>query len=192
MKLIEIGMDNAAELIALKSEVIEHYENAITEAGRAIRSGQEAVKAALLCGHALIKSKALLKHGEWLPWLHRLETIDQATAFKFVRLAKLCHEINFDQCASVRQAYILAGIIPQPEPKQADGTVFELTPKWTLSSLSRLAPRIDRRVVVTWLDEDKQAVRAQLEPLVRLYEELGASPSPLIIEATEAEVSSID
>lgn len=189
MNTLETTTDNAHELTSLGSEIVEHYETAIAEAGRAIRSGQEAVKAALLCGQALIKSKAILGHGNWMPWLANLGSIDQETARKYMFLAKSTHVLNFDDCASVRQAYILAGIIPQPQERQANGA-FELTPKWTLSNLTRFTPRIDHAVVMGWQEQDKQAVRAQLEPLVRLYEELGTSPSPLIVESTTAEVSS--
>jgi hypothetical protein len=56
--------------------------------GRFRCSTEEAAAAALDAGARLIEAKALLKHGQWLPWLRDHVVMSERTAQLYMRLAK--------------------------------------------------------------------------------------------------------
>ncbi|MCF6100352.1 DUF3102 domain-containing protein [Mesorhizobium muleiense] len=62
------------------------------EIRRAHADVQEAAKTAAQCaidaGHALIEAKALVKHGEWLPWLREQCALAERTAQLYMKIAK--------------------------------------------------------------------------------------------------------
>lgn len=67
-------MDMARDINAITGEILE-----------AKRVGGEAI---LTIGQRLIEAKAMLEHGEWLPWLNEKVEFSQQTANRFMRLAK--------------------------------------------------------------------------------------------------------
>lgn len=67
-------MDVARDINAITGEILE-----------AKRVGGEAI---LTIGQRLIEAKAMLEHGEWLPWLNEKVEFSQQTANRFMRLAK--------------------------------------------------------------------------------------------------------
>jgi hypothetical protein len=54
----------------------------------ACRSAQAAISHAIAVGEGLIEAKALVGHGEWLPWLAENFDFSERTAQKYIRLAK--------------------------------------------------------------------------------------------------------
>jgi hypothetical protein len=62
--------------------------------GRFRRSAQEAAAAMIEAGHKLLEAKALIAHGNWLPWLTEHAKLSQRTAQRYMRFAKLGGEIR--------------------------------------------------------------------------------------------------
>ena len=53
-----------------------------------LRLKQDAGNAILSIGQRLIEAKAMLPHGEWLPWLTEQVEFSERTARNFMRLAR--------------------------------------------------------------------------------------------------------
>jgi hypothetical protein len=60
----------------------------------ASRSAQAAISHAIAVGEGLIEAKALVGHGEWLPWLSENFDFSERTAQKYIRLAKHRDEVQ--------------------------------------------------------------------------------------------------
>jgi hypothetical protein len=60
----------------------------------ACRSAQSAISHAIAVGEGLLEAKALLGHGEWLPWLAENFDFSERTAQKYIRLAKHRDEVT--------------------------------------------------------------------------------------------------
>ena len=70
------------DLVAQRERTIEEYTYDI------IRNKEQAGAAILEIGRGLIAVKALLPHGEWLPWLTERVEFSERTAQNFMRLAR--------------------------------------------------------------------------------------------------------
>ena len=71
------------------------------------------VKKAVAAGAALLAAKSKVKHGEWGPWLQQhVPSLSQDTANRYMKLSKqITHVRNFDENVTLRQAFLLAGVI---------------------------------------------------------------------------------
>ena len=54
----------------------------------AIRAAGAAIKCAIECGQALVEAKAVVGHGNWLPWLEANTTVSYRTASRWMRFAE--------------------------------------------------------------------------------------------------------
>ena len=95
--------------------------NAAHEAAQA--AATTAIEHAIACGKALIKAKAKVGHGNWLPWLEKnckaLISRSQRTAQVYIQLAKRV-DSNPQHAAdltSIRQALADVSALPAPEPE---------------------------------------------------------------------------
>lgn len=104
--------------INLTEQIRQAFAEANRLAGDARTVASEAIAKALECGRLLIQQKESLGHGSWLDWLDaNVPEISRWTARRYMSLAKGAHVPHLNDAASVRQAYLAAGIIPQPEEK---------------------------------------------------------------------------
>ncbi|MGD0816154.1 MAG: hypothetical protein ABSA83_21390 [Verrucomicrobiota bacterium] len=79
--------------------------------------GTATIAEAVLCGQAALKAKKLCGHGRWMEWVAKhCKKCSQPTLNRYMRMANSSHVINLKDCKSLRQAYILVGIIPEIEP----------------------------------------------------------------------------
>lgn len=110
------------ELYSLAAVIEQHHAEASILAKDAKSKAFDAIKSALLCGQALNKAKGMVPHGQWLRWLgENCKDIEDRTAQKYMRLANTNHGSHLTEATSLRQAYQLAGIIPEtekPQPKE--------------------------------------------------------------------------
>jgi hypothetical protein len=82
---------------------------------------QNAVKHAIRAGEGLIEAKALLQHGEWLPWLsENFAGFSARSASSYMRLAR--NGSTVADLTSIRQA-VAALTTPKDDPKDDDQTV---------------------------------------------------------------------
>ena len=124
MKKDAIGKRKKTETVTITdlSRRISAREEQIEHAKRGVFSQVvESIKLAILQGEDLIEAKAMLPRGEWLPWLGSNFTFTERTARRYIALAihfrthKSDFELAFGDAASIRQAYIAAGIFPESE-----------------------------------------------------------------------------
>ena len=80
-----MGKFNLSDHIPAKQPQIRNIEVITTEILDAKRAGGEAI---LTIGKGLIEAKALLSHGEWLPWLEEKIEFSEKAAQNFMRLAR--------------------------------------------------------------------------------------------------------
>ena len=78
------------------------------------RTGGEAI---LTIGRGLLEAKALLSHGEWLPWLEERVEFSERTARNFMRLAR--EWTNRQTLADLGAAKALALLALPPEEREA-------------------------------------------------------------------------
>ena len=76
----EITTDRSVSLADLGTEINDTHSQAMLHAS-------EAIKHALHCGDLLIKAKATVLHGHWLPWLRQNITFSERTAQGYMRIA---------------------------------------------------------------------------------------------------------
>jgi hypothetical protein len=87
------------------------------------KSCADAVVSAAKCGSELLKAKAAMKHGQWLPWLESNCRVKKVQATKYMRLAKEMPEllesnVHFgEHLPSINHAVAMLG-----QRKKADGT----------------------------------------------------------------------
>lgn len=76
----------------------------------------EAVAEAILCGQALIRAKEICGHGRFLAWLkEKCPKIETRTAQNYMRLANTKHVSYLERASTLRQAYLMVGVIQDKE-----------------------------------------------------------------------------
>ena len=81
-----------------------------------LRLKQDAGNAILGIGQRLIEAKAMLPHGEWLPWLTEQVEFSERTARNFMRLAR--EWTNRQALGAVGFAAGGAGEVPDGKPRR--------------------------------------------------------------------------
>jgi len=180
-KAIADDMDKvAAQIIALESDAVRSCENAVKHATETVRARAEV-------GRLLTEMKAQLGHGNWLAWLTRhlsgLSSSNDPAAIH--RLAQKRMElyariregiIRIDDAKSVREAYLLADLLPESSRSDASGKALPGCDDPLLVRITRLtgalSSEIQRQPVSEWEPERKQIWRERLEPLATLYEQI--------------------
>ena len=100
------------------------------EIEQAERAFESAVEHAVRAGEKLIEAKALLKHGEWLPWLAEVG-IPARRAQEYIRVAKYAESAHLP--ATIGEAL---GKEPKPKPKE------DLYAKWLRIAGDRTPTRV--------------------------------------------------
>lgn len=138
--------------------------NARHHAGNAIRAAYD-------CGKLLHKARAKLAHGEWLNWIEaNLPEMSQRTVYNYIKLSNLHHVANLDDYPSLRQAYIAAGILPEPDTVLSTEPISQ-KPIY-LSNIKKTRSSLEK-VEICGLDEmAKEELRGELKPLVDFYGQL--------------------
>jgi len=78
---VQRGTTGSNRLTILAAEILAEHEGIV-------RSLKRGLDHAIAAGELLIEAKALLKHGQWLPWLADHCAISERTARLYMRLAK--------------------------------------------------------------------------------------------------------
>ena len=112
------SITQAQQLDKLARTIRSCYEATERLAKSAKERARDAIAEAILCGNSLNEAKAIVGHGAWLKWLAKhCKGVDCETARRYMRLSNSSHDMNLGNPASLRQAYIMAGIIEEPEPE---------------------------------------------------------------------------
>lgn len=83
---------------------------------------QLAAEGAIKVGHALIEAKALVKHGEWLPWLKEHCRISERTAQRYMRITRF--GIKSATVADLGGIKAAASFLATHKTPEADSVLF--------------------------------------------------------------------
>jgi hypothetical protein len=152
----------------LARQANEHFEDSLQSKKRCRDAFDEHLKNVLLCGKALNDARDSVAHGKWDEWVKDYcPKIDRDTVTRYMRVAKKCHDINLEDCKSMRQVYQAVGILPSPEAvtttaDSADTQVFNFKP---IANGAHILIRAAERVqaISEMPDDDKDALRVELE-----------------------------
>jgi hypothetical protein len=151
------------ELMRLIKAADELATTTVATAGAQIRACVEA-------GEKLAEFRKTIGHGQWLNWfMDHIDSVSIDTARRWMKLAEVYNKgngINVMSAKSVRQAYQLAGILPEPnDPKTskgADGVTY-------LLHAVRLQHALEQ-INLEQLDEQQRAqLVARLRPIAGVY-----------------------
>lgn len=133
----------------------------------ALDKAGDALREVLLQGADLLKAKATLRHGQWLPWLAKnCPAVSDRTANAYMRLASNPQRAaDFIAAGSIRQALALL-------EERADGEKKE-TRQWppymeSIGRLSKLVGYVQRFPIEKWPREGIEKFREDLQPLAAL------------------------
>lgn len=152
----------------------------------------EAVALVVECGRLMREQKKRVGHGEWLPWLSKnCPDITERTAQKYMSLNRKIAAIApseesdaantnygsyFDtaKVKTIRQAYIAAGVLPEPSKSDATG---KLTPsvvhvKHIDALVLWFRKATEHDPVQNWSGMAREALINDLAPLMEIYNEL--------------------
>lgn len=165
------------------------YAEAENAAKRAVFNVAGAVRIAHECGTALRSIRAeypetrgrppadgkTLAHATSIPWVDFVERqmgFSYETAQRYMRLAQVPLDRLCD-VESIRQAYLLAGVLPAREDKgRGPGRRYD-----PMGQLARLADFLNDRISAEPPDrwDDRDALKERLRPLVDLYAKLSGN-----------------
>jgi Protein of unknown function (DUF3102) len=137
----------------------------------------QAVAKALECGQLLIRQKESLGYGSWLEWLDaNVPEICERTARHYMALAKRQHVADLSNAASVRQAYLAAGIIPrqeseapaQPDPDKPWVRYVRFVDGFRLW----FNKRMEEDALDTWPENARRVLKNDIRWIAELYQRL--------------------
>jgi hypothetical protein len=167
-------------------EVIEPRVCEIIDAVRlAVRSQHRTMGMVGVTISRIIKAGRLLKaqrgeaaHGEWQAWIEANITeptgLTYRTTRNWVKLAE-AHDrgIPIETAQSVRQAYILAGLLPEPESTTASSAPQQSNYLVHISRLERtIKAQLNAQPIEQWSQADRQALRTRLKWIADLLDRL--------------------
>lgn len=123
-------------------------------------------------GRGLKHHRQLIGHGGWINWLaENFEGLTHETSRKWIKLAEAVDsgKLDLDSAKSIRQAYILAGILPDPDESGAGSS--SAAPSY-LVYLDRFETALRDIDVAKLPASDRQKLRERLKPLASLYAQL--------------------
>jgi hypothetical protein len=163
------------------------FENHISEAKKHhaefIGCASESLKAAMLCGKALVSARETIGHGDWWKTLRTYwPEISRTTAWRLMQLADNAHLLG-DLTMTKIEAYEKLGMVPTLAPET------ESQAKSTTITIEALAPQVSRfaqklndkkDAVLSWPAEDRAKLEQALKPAVDLYSSLTAMKGEVI------------
>jgi hypothetical protein len=160
--------------------IVSDLHQAIAEAERlahqAVSFAGAAINAAIAAGELFRKARKDVGRGDWQLWVEsNCPMISYSTATRWMKLSEIKERDGIDvECASsVRQAYILAGLLPEPEGGSGKSESAACNYLVHVSRLERaLRTQLQSAPLASWAASDRDALRDRLRPLVEIYNRL--------------------
>ena len=186
------------EPLAIAIRINELYRQAESLAGTAKENASKAIAIAVECGGLLCNEKAKIGHGGWLGWLKaNCPDISERTAQKYMRLSRKLAELGGDKSEhgadleiagkvsslldgspkTLRQAYIAAGVIPEPAKQNMPTDKVDPTITFTRhidAFVLWYRKRTESDPVENWNPQTRSLLINELRPWVEIYNELAA------------------
>lgn len=162
------------ELDSLVPKINAVFDESEGYAAQAVGLAGVAIRERTKLGEMLNHAKKIVGHGNWLPWLEtNCPKLTEQSAQRYMKLAKTSHVRDLDNCASVTEAYRLAGLLPPRDEAEGDDEDKHNGDNYVVH-VSRALDVLNKAAVDSWQPQDKAQLRARLKPLVDLYDRLGA------------------
>lgn len=170
---INESVERIQTLRRLARDIREHHEAALHHAATSRNGALEAIKSAILCGLALNDAKRAVGFGQWEGWFaQHCPHISIETARRWMRLAKQSHVTELTTAAGLRQAYIAAGILPPGGSSESSPATKAIGPETIVRWSEWFQKKFPVQSVGDWADEERQRLKAALQPVVDLYHQL--------------------
>lgn len=171
----------------LADQINRSYAESVTLADIAQTHINAALEKVIECGQLLKQQKDSLKHGGWIEWLRaNCPDIHERTAQRYMKLANTTHVSFLQDASTVRQAYIAAGIMPEPEKPQPKEITPETPTITFVRPLDRFRLWYNRRTMETplpeWTPQMKRILRNELRWFAQRYFEMGGNLTELVEE----------
>ncbi|MGA2248475.1 MAG: DUF3102 domain-containing protein [Verrucomicrobiota bacterium] len=157
----------------LEGLINQAYGASLNHADGSRAAARYAIQCAVFCGGCLRKVKALLPHGDFSAWIVRHVRIDPRTARNYMKLhvwiGQHQKDILYHKPHSLRQFYILAGILPEDGPKRMPKDAPD-----ELGRLRRLVRRTCWEAAAHRQFSGAAGLLKALNPLAKLLEEITA------------------
>ncbi len=177
--MLEVSSPNDAGAIELQTAVHE----ALAAQETAMNHVTLAIRRIVHAGQMLTAKKDELMHGKFYPWLSangivgdKEGQVSVRTVSRWMKLGEFASKYvgRLDNAQTVRQAYQLAGLLPDAEP--ATKTVGESALLLVIQRSSRLEDNLKAMFAQTPVselgDEERAILRKRLEFYVQLYHQL--------------------
>jgi hypothetical protein len=156
--------------LAALTRRIRERENDLADFKREIlgRCG-EYMAEVLLQGQDLLKAKAQVPHGQWLPWLANHAHVSQQSASDYMRLASNHQRAgDFIEAGSIRKSLELLRLLPDASGQVGSGTATKESLPAYLDGLYRVSKVIkfcNLHPVTEWPEEGRENLREKLQPI---------------------------
>lgn len=128
----------------------------------------------LRAGALLRRQQELVPEGEWMGWIEANLSVCYRTVRNWIKLAYFADRksVDLENAQTVRQAYVLAGLLPEP----GSATAGSPPPGAYLIQVARVQRSIEAEIAAKplkdWAPAEKQILRDRLEPFVRIFHQL--------------------
>jgi Protein of unknown function (DUF3102) len=91
--------------------------------------GKLCLELALKTGEILSDCEDIIPYGQWVQWVKdNVKHIEYQTVTRYIKMYNMSHDTDLTECESIREAYILCGIIPKKLPKKETEPVKKKKP----------------------------------------------------------------
>ncbi len=174
-----LAIVKAGENAALVEQINETFRAANQAADGARASAREAINKVIECGQLLISARDQCKANKvgWLYWIEKNLAFSRQYAERYMQLAEVCNRgCTLDEAGSLRQAFVLAGILPESHrapgsqsPSGGSATWISFLTKGTehIEKLFQTSPNVQ-----DWPETTRDTLKEKLRPWVDLYAKL--------------------
>jgi len=169
--LLKPGGQRANQLTSLAREINDRQETIDLAKRKVLDAGSTLVCEAIFQGAALLKVKAILKHGDFMPWVKsHCPLISQYTANKYMLLARNCsHANNLERSSSIREALMLCQ--ENEDESGTTGVKVTVEPRsWppyleAIGRFGKFAGYVERNPIERWPTEGREKLKEELIPI---------------------------
>lgn len=171
---------NELEIItAATAQICEAVKAAIDAESSAKAAVEHVIRTKVIAGQMLEAKRTEAVRGGWVAWCDNVLPISYETANRWIGLYLFIRtrgEHALDDAKSVRQAYVLAGLLPEAQGGSGGGGSGSEDAYLTdlVRTNTRLSAQLAKRPLSQWPLDQLRSLRERLKPLVELYVEVQA------------------
>jgi hypothetical protein len=162
------------------AKVCDAVQEAIAAEHQAMAAIHHLIRTKIIAGELLAAKRESAKRGDWVAWCDNVLPISYDTANRWIGLflfIKTRGEHALDDAKTVRQAYVLAGLLPESQGGTSGGGSSASEDAYLTDLVrtnTRLSAQVAKRPLAQWPVDQLRSLRERLKPLVELYVEVQA------------------